>query len=397
MRGRRIGGVLAGGIVGLGVGVLATLALQGTAAVPEHAPRPLAEPSPFTIPLRPDTFLAWVPGGMPPSAAATLERMGARRVVVVASDNTWLTGSFDAEGEVVDDPPHSFAIPLEVAAVDPDRYAPFLPPGDRSLVVALARGQGVLGEMSAKLRGLGAGATMRFGDVEIEIAAVLPDELVGAHELLVSRETGLRIGVTHDRYALLVPRGEPDTRALTRLIRGAFPPGTLVRVRAPGDTPYFRHGDAVLPPVEIKRLFGEFTAKPSPGQPGFLTVDDAWADANIDTRRVPVLGTVTCNVALFPQLEGAMRELQDRGLDRTIRTYSGCYSARHINRIPTAGLSHHSWGIAIDVNVRWNAFGTEPDQDPRLVTVMERWGFTWGGDWVLPDGMHFEYRRPPSG
>jgi hypothetical protein len=334
---------------------------------------------------------------MPPSAVATLERMGARRVVVVASDNTWLTRSFDAEGAVVDDPPDSFAIPLEVAAVDPYRYAPFLPPGDRSLVVALAHGQGVLGEMSAKLRGLGAGATMRFGDVEIEIAAVLPDELVGAHELLVSRETGLRIGVTHDRYALLVPRGEPDARELTRLIRGAFPPGTLVRVRAPGDTPYFRHGDAVLPPVEVKRLFGEFTAKPSPGQPGFLTVDDAWADANIDTRRVPVLGTVTCNVALFPQLEGAMRELQDRGLERTIRTYSGCYSARHINRIPTAGLSHHSWGIAIDVNVRWNAFGTEPDQDPRLVTVMERWGFTWGGDWVLPDGMHFEYRRPPSG
>jgi hypothetical protein len=397
MRPRHIGGVFAGGIVGLGVGVLATLALQGTAAVPEHAPRPLAEPSPFTIPLRPDTFLAWVPGGMPPSAAATLERMGARRVVVVASDNTWLTGSFDAEGEVVDDPPDSFAIPLEVAAVDPDRYAPFLPPGDRSLVVALARGQGVLGEMSAKLRGLGAGATMRFGDVEIEIAAVLPDELVGAHELLVSRETGLRIGVTHDRYALLVPRGEPDARELTRLIRGAFPPGTLVRVRAPGDTPYFRHGDAVLPPVEIKRLFGEFTAKPSPGQPGFLTVDDAWADANIDTRRVPVLGTVTCNIALFPQLEGAMRELQDRGLERTIDSYSGCYSARHINRIPTAGLSHHSWGIAIDVNVPSNPFGAEPDQDPRLVKVMERWGFTWGGDWVLPDGMHFEYRRPPSG
>ncbi len=171
MRARRIGGVVAGAIVGLAVGVVGTIALQGSAAVPEHAPRPVAEPSPFTIPLRPDTFLAWVPGGMPPGTTSTFERIGARRVVVVASDNTWLTRSVDADGEVVDDPPRSFAIPLEVAAVDPEAYAPFLPPADRSLVVALARGQGVLGEMSAKLRGLGAGATMRFGDVEVEIAA----------------------------------------------------------------------------------------------------------------------------------------------------------------------------------------------------------------------------------
>ena len=149
--------------------------------------------------------------------------------------------------------------------------------------------------------------------------------------------------------------------------------------------------------MQIKSLFGEFAARPEPGRPGWLDVDPAWQREHIDTRTVPLLGRVTCNVALFPQLRGAIRQLIDEGLEETIDSYSGCYAPRHINRIPTAGLSHHSWGIAIDVNVRWNAFGTEPDQDPRLVTVMERWGFTWGGDWVLPDGMHFEYRRPPSG
>jgi len=28
---------------------------------------------------------------------------------------------------------------------------------------------------------------------------------------------------------------------------------------------------------------------------------------------------------------------------------------------------------------------------------MERWGFTWGGRWLVPDPAHFEYLRPPAG
>jgi len=42
----------------------------------------------------------------------------------------------------------------------------------------------------------------------IRIAAVLPDELVGAAELVVSRRTGARIGITHDRYFLVQPETE---------------------------------------------------------------------------------------------------------------------------------------------------------------------------------------------
>jgi hypothetical protein len=35
-------------------------------------------------------------------------------------------------------------------------------------------------------------------------------------------------------------------------------------------------------------------------------------------------------------------------------------------------------------------------QDPQLVETMARWGFTWGGFWLVPDPMHFEYVRPPD-
>ena len=33
--------------------------------------------------------------------------------------------------------------------------------------------------------------------------------------------------------------------------------------------------------------------------------------------------------------------------------------------------------------------------DPRVVEVMERWGFEWGGRWLVPDPMHFEFLRFP--
>jgi hypothetical protein len=63
-----------------------------------------------------------------------------------------------------------------------------------------------------------------------------------------------------------------------------------------------------------------------------------------------------------------------------------------VNRVPTMLLSHHSWGAAVDINAPENPFGARPTQDPRLVAVMHSNGFAWGGLWVTPDGMHFEFR-----
>jgi hypothetical protein len=319
-----------------------------------------------------------------------------QRTVVVASDNTWMTRSTTPQGEVVDDPQDGYRIPLEVAAVNPREYAPFLPPADRGVIVALADGQGILGQSSARLRGLGPGAVLQFGSVRVQVAAVLPDELVGAQELMVSRPVGRDIGVTHDRYALLQPSGHATDASLTEEIKSILPSGLPLRVRAPGETPYFRQGDAVLPPVQIKLLFGEFAAKPDLSRPGYLLIDPAWERAHIATERVPILGRITCNVALFPQIRGVMRQLIAEGLADTIHSYSGCYARRYSNRDPSQAISHHTWGIALDINVPENPYGGTPHQNPRLVAAFEKWGFIWGGTFVLPDGMHFEYRRPPA-
>ncbi|HEX9123760.1 MAG TPA: M15 family metallopeptidase [Actinomycetota bacterium] len=387
------------GAAGFVAGAVLTLSLQGSGKTPPEpgAGTERAAVLPVTVPEAPDTFLAWTPGGLPQGFRRELAALpGIDRTVVVASDNTWLTRSYSAQGEVVDDPHDGFAIPLEAAAVNPRGYAPFLPPADRGVVVSLARGQGLLGESSARLRGLGPGAVLRFGSVRVQVAAVLPDELVGAQELLVSRDVGHEIGVERDRYALIQPSGRATDETLRRAIRPLLPPDLPLRIRAPGETPYFRQGDAVLPPVKIKELFGEFAAKPDPSRPGYLIIDPAWERAHIATERVPLLGTVTCNAALFPQIRGAVHELIADGLAGTIHSYSGCYARRFTNLDPSQSISHHTWGIALDINVPQNPFGATPHQDPRMVRVFEEWGFIWGGTFVRPDGMHFEYRRPPA-
>jgi hypothetical protein len=192
-----------------------------------------------------------------------------------------------------------------------------------------------------------------------------------------------------------------SSASLRRTIRPLLPDDLgvfgRVQVRAPGETPYFRAGDAVLPPVLLKALFGEFAARHAKGQLGSLEVDPEWMSANLLTTRIPVVEKeVTCHRGIIPQLRGAMRELRDAGLGHLIESFNGCFVPRFISRDPTALLSHHSWGIAFDVNLVGNYYGDRPHQDDRLVDTLARWGFLWGGDFVVPDGNHFEYHRSPA-
>jgi hypothetical protein len=129
----------------------------------------------------------------------------------------------------------------------------------------------------------------------------------------------------------------------------------------------------------------------------YLNMDPAWYDVHIQTRHVPVFREpVTCNRALFPMLIGALKDVQAAGLATEIHTYSGCYAPRTVARSPIAPPSNHAYGAAIDINAPENPFGRMPTMDPRIVNIFEKWGFVWGGRFLIPDGMHFEYGSPPS-
>jgi hypothetical protein len=130
------------------------------------------------------------------------------------------------------------------------------------------------------------------------------------------------------------------------------------------------------------RWFGDGTVQPDPD----------WVAANIRTESVPILGSVTGHRVLFPQLRGALDEVVARGLADEIHPeeFGGCYVPRFIARDPDKGLSLHTWGIAVDLNVPGNLRGVEGDIDREVVAIFKKWGFAWGGDWSYTDPMHFE-------
>lgn len=123
---------------------------------------------------------------------------------------------------------------------------------------------------------------------------------------------------------------------------------------------------------------------------GRVTPDPAWVREHIVTADVPILGSVTCNKQMIPQLRAALQEVADRGLADEIHTgeYGGCYNARFIAGTQT--LSNHAFGLAIDLNVPGNLRGSAGDIDRGVVAIFKSWGFGWGGDWNWTDPMHFE-------
>jgi hypothetical protein len=400
-----VAGVLAGVAAAAAVGVpgpssspSSSASTASTAAPGPVSPSASASPSAESVPTAPaaadaDLLLVWTSGGLPPrfdEALAGLPEIATETVIRGA--DIQLTAAHDADGHLVDQTAPGWYLPLDAFAVDPLTYGQVVPGGEPVAAALATPGSAVLSETSATVRRLGVGGTLQVaGGPLLTVTAVVPDAAVAAAEVVVSSSTGADLGIDTARAALVRYRGERSS--MERSVVALLPPRTRVRFRAPGETTFLRHGDAVLPQSLIKLRFGEFAVKPAAG--ANLEIDPGWVAANIVDVTLPVLGRTRCNRLIVPLLVAALQELVDDGLTGLVdpASFGGCFAPRLIG--PGLGLSRHAWGVAVDVNVAANPLGGASTQDPRLVEVMRRRGLASGADWLRPDPMHFEYLTPP--
>jgi hypothetical protein len=345
----------------------------------------------------PPSYLAWAPGGFDdPTFREEMEAIAAfDEVTVVAGDTLWLLRTEDGDGNVVDEPRTPYAFPIDAFAVAANDYAPFVGPSVRLQITrALQAGEAVLGQHSARLRRLEPGGRLTFRTGSVRVGAVVPDEAVGWSEVMLNRQIGRRLGIVHERYLLARTTRHLSRGRFARIVT-PFVGDDPLRVDPPGATPYVRVASGVNPPILVKEAFGEFAAIQQP-DPAYLTIDPSWVERNIVTTTVPLLGSVTCHRLLIPMIRGALREVIRAGLAAEIKVYSGCWAARTVARTSTAPPSTHAYGAAIDINAPFSPYGAPPNMNAGVVRIFERWGFNWGGDFLIPDGHHFEFWEVPE-
>lgn len=369
-------------------------------AARETGPSPVFDASSSGVPASPmprtagAVLLAWTVGGLPDGfSTGTASIEGIRAVTEVAAGGLDLTASHDQVGTVVDQPGDGWAIPLDGIAIDPSTFSGFAPTGDRPVLERLEPGTVILGETSAALRRVQVGGRLTLGgDAARTVIGIVDDATVGAAEVVLHQADALARRMEPSYVLLRHEARRPTIETRLRQLADDRP----LRVRAPGETPFLRHGDAVLPQAIVKERYGEFRYRPPASGARPFEVDPDWVDEHIVTRDVPILGVVTCHRAAIERLGALLAELERRGLGHTVdpEGYQGCWHPRLIS--VGGDPSRHSWGIAVDLNAAGNPTGTGSGQPEALVEAFTDDGWGWGGTWLVPDPMHFELVDDPS-
>ena len=280
---------------------------------------------------------------------------------------------------------------INVAAVDPATYRRFTPPASAQLTAVWDRIAG--GEIAVRpgLRDR-LGERRGAGYVRLGNNSSAPDLHVGAYapqvpqvDAVVNTTWVRTLGMRPDNALVLWTGITSPQRVRARVERLA---GADASVQLLGPDLDISVQQTAFLAGSVAQAVGTFNYSVLGG--GRIAPDPAWVASHIVTEPVPILGDVTCNKAVFPQLRAALDEIVARGLADEIhpQQYAGCYNPRFI--AGTTSLSNHSFGLALDLNTPGNQRGTVGDMDRSVVSVFEHWGFTWGGRWQYTDPMHFE-------
>jgi hypothetical protein len=381
------------GVPALVVLALVTVALAAQGEDPGSPGRRVAPPEPeppvATAP-PPRAALVRGPDDLQAAARRLARLRGVRRTALVGRGTVLVSEVRARHGRLVQRVRDGFALALDVSAVEPHAWAAALPEAERAPVARLRRGEVLLSATAARLRRVRGGATLVLATGgRLRVRGVVPDEVAHSAELLAHLRDRRVQARPRNVLALLRPASDLGERRLERVASDGEP--TRARMLFDGDDAGAAQ-DGPARPAELKARFGE----PAVGLPygeDWVTLDPGFLSRHIVTRRVPLLGAVTCHRRMIPALRSSMAELRRRGLGHLVDAaeYAGCYAPRRIQ--PSGTLSLHAWGLAVDLNAASNPVGGESNQDPRLVRAMERHGFYWGGDFsTVPDPMHFEFR-----
>ena len=98
---------------------------------------------------------------------------------------------------------------------------------------------------------------------------------------------------------------------------------------------------------------------------------------------------IRCHRRIAWPLWRALDKIREDGLRKELKTFDGGFNFRR--QRGAKKLSMHAFGAAFDFNADRNQLGEVPMMHHGIVEAFEGCGFTWGGRWDRPDGMHFQF------
>ena len=270
--------------------------------------------------------------------------------------------------------------------------------GGDAMANVVARGQVLMGETSAEVRGAQVGDVLILRDRKFwmhpfTIGAIVADEFVDSGDLLMSSSAAAALGEMPVSRVAITSIDSPSS-VLAGLKKRGITFGTVYRLRTSWDR---ENPDGTLGTATTKKLLGEFSYRPTVGSS--ILVAGSWTSSNIawKMRYADIKLGNNCHKLVVEAIQGALTEIKGAGLSRFIDTqnsnrYGGCFVGRYNRLAGNFGApSRHAWGMAFDINTDTNPQGGVPQMNCAVVRILRKWGFAWGGNFWPADGMHFEY------